>query len=60
LIGKNVIVAFDFKTGFLNNKNTGFRVPYANAGRQTSFIVFLVYYNGSVPLGAVSEALRAL
>ena len=36
------------------------RVPYACAGRRTSFIVSLVYSNGSVPLGAAPEALRAL
>ena len=36
------------------------RVPYARAERRTCFIVFLVCYNGSVPLGAAPEALRAL
>ena len=36
------------------------RGPYAGAGRRACFIVFLVHYNSSLPLGAAAEALRAL
>ena len=35
------------------------RGPYAGAGRRACFIVFLVHYNSSLPLGAAPEALRA-
>ena len=35
------------------------RGPYAGAGHLACFIVFLMYYNGSLPLGAAPEALRA-
>ena len=40
-------------------KRAAARGPYAGAGRRACFIVFLVHYNSSLPLGAAPEALRA-
>ena len=45
--------------GFCELLKSGLRVPCARAERRTCFIVFLVCYNGSVPLGAAPGALRA-
>ena len=45
---------------FAVNQKPPARVPCASAGRRTRFVAFPVYSNGSVPLGAAPEALRAL